>query len=710
MKQLLMLLALTSLLLAACGGASTPDIEATVQAAIAATQAASDTGATLIPAVQPTEMPAPQPTNSPMPPPMPPTGAPTPEPPTSAPVSASTGTPTSVTRVAGCDVFPANNIWNTPVDTSPVDSNSGAYIATIGDEEPLHPDFGSGTWEGSPIGIPYVDVPGTQPKVPVMFDYDDESDPGPYPIPPDAPIEGGPDSDGDRHVLVVDRDNCILYELFYAWPQPDGSWEAGSGAIFDLKANALRPASWTSADAAGLPILPGLVRYNEVAEGEIRHALRFTAPLTRREYIWPARHYASSLTEMQYPPMGQRFRLQASFDISGFSPEAQVILRALKKYGMILADNGSPWFLSGVPDERWDNDVLDELRQVQGSDFEAVDVSSLMVDPDSGQAQSAAMPTAVPPGALATKPASIPAAASDEGGHLTYSLSNGRVYRIAAQQGATQEDVSLSLDGLASGSEDGLLNISPNGAWLVLTTDRFDPECVGWSCLVIVPGDLSAGEVIRAGGQVVHPEGFSAVASDGNLIVYPGGDGPHGLDLWAVTRSGTGWSAPLLLTGDSPYAYNDLPAVSTDGSSVVFDCGDEPYGAQGTAICEVASDGTRFRVLLTPAGSPAGFPDTGALHHPDYAPDGSIVFESDWDGEQIWRLPAGAAEPIRITAEFGNDNSPCVLPDGRIASLWLDRPGGAGEHEIKVMSADGSSDIMLLADVDVFDVGLGCGE
>jgi hypothetical protein len=290
--------------------------------------------------------------------------------------------------LAGCDLFPADNIWNTPVDTLPVHPNSDIFIATIGANRNVHPDFGSGLWEGGPIGIPYVDVPGDQARVAVSFTYDDESDPGPYPIPTDAPIEGGPASDGDRHVLVVERENCILYELFYAFPQADGSWQAGSGAIFDLNSHLLRPAGWTSADAAGLPILPGLVRYDEVAGGEINHALRFTAPQTRREYVWPARHFASNLTGEQYPPMGQRFRLRANFDISGFAPPVQVILRALKKYGMILADNGSAWYISGAPDDRWDNDVLRQLRQVRGSDFEAVDVSSLMVEPDSGRVRS----------------------------------------------------------------------------------------------------------------------------------------------------------------------------------------------------------------------------------------------------------------------------------------------------------------------------------
>jgi len=289
--------------------------------------------------------------------------------------------------LSGCAVLPANNVWNTSIDRLPVDPNSKAYVATIGADKPLVSDFGSGTFQGGPIGIPFVVVPGTQPKVPLSFQYADESDPGPYPIPPDAPIEGGAQSKGDRHVLVLDRDNCVLYEVFSAYPQSGGSWKAGSGAIFKLNSNSLRPDTWTSSDAAGLPVVPGLVRYDEVAAGEIRHAIRFTVPQTRRAYVWPGRHFASSLTGSQYPPMGARFRLKASFDISSFSPDNQVILRALKKYGMILADNGSPWFISGAPDDRWSNDRLRDLKRVHGSDFEAIDESSLMIDSNSGQAR-----------------------------------------------------------------------------------------------------------------------------------------------------------------------------------------------------------------------------------------------------------------------------------------------------------------------------------
>ena len=292
-------------------------------------------------------------------------------------------------QVAGCSVFPSDSIWNSRVDELPIDPSSNAYISTIGSGTGLHPDFGSGEWppsSGAPIGIPFTTVSASQPPVPVTFLYASESDPGPYPIPPNAPIEGGPASTGDRHVLVLETDTCTLYELFNAYPQSGGaSWTADSGAVFDLDSYALRPDGWTSADAAGLPILPGLVRYDEVEAGAIHHALRFTAPQTRRAYVWPARHYASSLTGAQYPPMGQRFRLRASFDLSGYSPRPRVILQALKDYGMMLADNGSAWFISGVPDERWDNDELRELKNVTGADFEAVDVSSLMLSSDSSQ-------------------------------------------------------------------------------------------------------------------------------------------------------------------------------------------------------------------------------------------------------------------------------------------------------------------------------------
>jgi hypothetical protein len=287
----------------------------------------------------------------------------------------------------GCPIFPQDNIWNTPVDEMPVDSNSDAYINSIGSTEKLRADFGSGTYLGARIGIPFNKVTGSQPDIEIDYTvYGDESDPGLFPIPLTASIEGGPSGTGDRHVIVVDTQNCMLYELYNALPQAD-YWNADCGAMFDLKSNALRTDGYTSADAAGLPIFPGLVRYDEVAFGEIKHAIRFTVSQTRNTFVWPARHYASSLTGTEYPPMGQRFRLKNNYIVSGFSTDARVILDALKTYGMMLADNGSDMYLSGVPDERWDNDVLAELQTVEAADFEAVDVSSLMVDPDSGKAK-----------------------------------------------------------------------------------------------------------------------------------------------------------------------------------------------------------------------------------------------------------------------------------------------------------------------------------
>ncbi len=270
-------------------------------------------------------------------------------------------------------LFPSGNPWNTAVDDLPVDPDSAAYLKSMGLTTGLHADFGT-TWEDAPNGIPYICVPGTQKKVPVSFEYVGESDPGPYPIPSGAPIEGGAGSDGDRHVLVVDTDHRFLYELYDARRQPNGTWRAGSGAVFDLEGNASRPAGWTSADAAGLPILPGLVRYNEaVTAGAILHALRFTVARTQKAYLYPATHYASSSTDPDLPPMGLRVRLKAGYDISGFSPEVQVILQALKTYGMMVADNGSNWYVSGVPDPRWSDDHLSELSRVKGADFEVVD-------------------------------------------------------------------------------------------------------------------------------------------------------------------------------------------------------------------------------------------------------------------------------------------------------------------------------------------------
>ena len=287
----------------------------------------------------------------------------------------------------GYRAFPSDNPWNQVVSAAPVDPNSSAILAFIGANTGLKADFGSGPWQGAPIGIPYVVVPGTQPKVRVAFTaYGDESDPGPMPVPASAPIEGSSASTGDRHVLVLDRDACLLYELYRAFPNTDGSWNADSASIWDLQSNALRPLGWTSADAAGLPVFPGLARYDEVAAGEITHALRFTVPTSRRAFLPPATHWASSNTSVSAPPMGMRVRLKASVDISGYPLQARVVLSALKKYGMILADNGSAWYLSGAPDSRWDNAQLRTLAGIKGSDLEVIRMDGLTTAVPSGTA------------------------------------------------------------------------------------------------------------------------------------------------------------------------------------------------------------------------------------------------------------------------------------------------------------------------------------
>ena len=302
------------------------------------------------------------------------------------PALASGGTP--VPGAPNCPMFPADNVWNTPITNLPVDSHSAAWLASMdAGSTNLHPDFGPSGDPTNPYGMPYTVVAPNQPFVSVAFQYGSESDPGPYPLGTNTPIEGGQSSTGDRHALMVDPSTCTLYELYDAHYNASGS-TAGSGAIWNLNSNALRPAGWTSADAAGLPILPGLVRYDEVESGSITHAIRMTAETTDTSYLWPARHEAGSSSNSNLPPMGARFRLKASFNISGFSPQAQVVLRAMQQYGLILADNGSNWYFGGTADPAWPQSLVDELKEVPASEFEAVDESSLMVNPDSGQARS----------------------------------------------------------------------------------------------------------------------------------------------------------------------------------------------------------------------------------------------------------------------------------------------------------------------------------
>ncbi|MDG6106527.1 hypothetical protein Daura_26800 [Dactylosporangium aurantiacum] len=291
----------------------------------------------------------------------------------------------SASAPAGCTIFPADNVWHADVSRLPVHRDSAAWVASIGASAHAHPDFGAGLIDGAPFGIPVTTLGAGQAGVKVTFEYADESDKGPYPIPRTARVEGGPNADGDRHVIVHDTAACKAYELYDAHPDGDGSWRAGSGAVFDLRRNDLRRAGWTSADAAGLSVLAGLPRAEEVAAGRIDHAIRFTAPRTRKAYVWPARHAASSSTDAALPPMGARFRLKASVDISKFPAQARVVAQALKQYGAILADNGSPWYFSGTQDDRWNNGQLNALKGLTGTDFEAVDGSLLMVDANSAR-------------------------------------------------------------------------------------------------------------------------------------------------------------------------------------------------------------------------------------------------------------------------------------------------------------------------------------
>ena len=341
--------------------------------------------------------------------------------------------------IGGCPVFPANNIWNARIDTQPVHGRSAAWVNAIGPSATLHQDFLGFLINGVEPGMPITLVNGSQPKVPIVFNPGaEESDPGPYPIPPTAKVEPG-----DRHVIVVDTTNCLLYETYDSVKNADNSWNAYSGAIFDLRKNLLRPLGWTSSDAAGLPIMPGLARYEEILEGEIKHALRFTAPRTVREFLWPARHFASSSTDVNLPPMGARFRLKADFNISSFSPTTQIILTALKRYGMMLADNGSSWYVQGTYDTRWP-DMAEEWRRIPGSAFEAIDVSGLMESVDSAAVRGSATtapallsvaltPSAVTGGQNSTLRVNLTGPAIAGGAQVSLSSSNPAVAPAAPQ-------------------------------------------------------------------------------------------------------------------------------------------------------------------------------------------------------------------------------------------------------------------------------------
>ena len=294
--------------------------------------------------------------------------------------AANPGTP-AASAIGGCPLMPANSFWHADISRLPVHPQSAAWVNSSGAGSWMHMDFGSGLWNGGPIGIPVTVTSGNVPPVPIAFQYHTESDAGPYPLPSWTAIEGGSGASGDRHAIVVDTSTCLSYELYNA--HPGSTWLAGSGAIFNLTSNAMRPLGWTSADAAGLPILPGLVRYDEVAAGVVDHAIRIAVPRTRNSYIWPASHQAGSSNDPNLPPMGAWFRLRADADLSGLSYQARVIAEAMQRHGLVVADNGAPWHVIGVPDERWNNQQLHELHRFVGANLEAVDASSISVSPNS---------------------------------------------------------------------------------------------------------------------------------------------------------------------------------------------------------------------------------------------------------------------------------------------------------------------------------------
>ena len=464
--------------------------------------------------------------------------------------------------VGSCRVLPADNIWNTPVDQLIVSALSSTWVTTIGSTKTVHADFGSGVYDGAPIGIPFVTVPGTQTKYPATFTYADESDPGPYAVPLTAPIEGGAQSTGDRHALAIDTDHCTLYELYAAYPQAAG-WSAGAGAIFNLLSNALRPSGWTSTDAAGLPVFPGLLRYDEIAAGEIRHAIRFTVPQTQRAFVWPARHYASSLTGTQYPPMGARFRLRAGFDISGYSAANQVILRALKKYGMILADNGSAWYLSGAPDSRWNNDDLHNLGQIHGSDFEAVDVSSLMIDPNSGQAaQSTTVTVTVSPSSASVQ-------------------TNATKQFTAAVTNATTQTVNWSVNGAPGGnSAVGLVSVTG-----LYTAPAVPPS--GGTVMVQAASTVSPSATGSATVTVTSPPAAPVLTS-----IAPN-SGTQGTSV-AVTLAGSNFLAgATIAVSGAGVSVTGVTVVSSTKLTATF------------VIAATAAAGARSVTVSTSAGSTA---------------------------------------------------------------------------------------------------------
>ncbi len=522
--------------------------------------------------------------------------------------AAVTVVPAHAGTVGGCGLFPADSFWYADVTDLPVHARSAQWLASVGTARTMHADFGSGLWDGGPIGIPFVTVGAAQPDVPISFEYDDESDPGPYPIPPNAPIEGGAASTGDRHILVVDTSVCRLYEVFAAYPA-GGGFTAGSGAVWDLRSNSMRPAGWTSADAAGLPILPALVRYDEVAAGSIDHALRVTVPRTQRSYVWPGRHQAGSTTDPNVPPMGAWVRLRADFDTSGFPPQSRVVLEALKTHGAIVADNGSAWYVTGAPDERWDNDDLHSLGAVRGSDFEFVDASGLMVHPDSGQALASAGPPVESP---------CPTVAGIDGTDVIVPLDPSRVLDtrtgvsfLGRFSAGTAIDLRVAgCAGLPAGSTGAVaMNVTSTEASTasyisVWPTGRARPTA---SSLNTEPGQDTPNLVIAEIGTDGRVSVYNN-AGTGHLVAdvvgwLPAGAGYHGITPARLLDTRTGVGAPTGPLG---------PGGSID--LVVTGRGDVPVAGVDAAVLNVTSTEASTPSFITVWPTGLGRPTASSLN------------------------------------------------------------------------------------------------
>jgi hypothetical protein len=494
--------------------------------------------------------------------------------------AASAQAATPVPGAPSCPIFPADNVWNTDISTLPVNPHSAAWMASMNSGSTLiHPDFGpSFGAQPVPYGMPYTVVSNSHPTVPIQFQYTSESDPGPYPFDANTPIEGGQNATGDRHAIMLNKDTCTLYELYNAQYSSSGS-TAGSGAIWNLRSDSLRPAGWTSADAAGLPILPGLLRLDEVESGVITHAIRFTAAQTDTSYLWPARHEAGAASDPNLPPMGARFRLSAGFDISGFSAQAQVILRAMQHYGLILADNGSNWYFQGSQDPGWDNNLLDELKSVPASAFEAVDESSLMVSPNSGQARQPF--TTGPSGG----PGGYRLVASDGG---VFAYGSARFYGSTGGMTLNRPIVGMA----ATPSGNGYWEVATDGGIFSFGDARFRGST----------GAMVLNRPIVGMAATPSGNGYWLVASDGGIFSFGdarffGSTGRLVLNRpivgMAATPSGNGYW--LVASDGGIFAFGDARFAGSTGNMTL----NRPIvgmaaSPTGRGYWEVASDGGIF--------------------------------------------------------------------------------------------------------------------